>query len=218
MTEPIILGKAKLYKMDCMELLKNTPDKFYELAIVDPPYGIDIGNALPMSKTSKQDHIKKDWDKSIPNDDYFLELERVSKNQIIWGANYFVEYIKPSMGWIFWDKDNHKFILSDGELAYSSFNKKLTVFKRFANLDRGFLADHDVFHPTTKPVKLYEWLLTNYAKQGDKILDTHLGSMSSVIACHNLGFEITGCELDKDYFEAGIKRVQSAMAQTRLFA
>lgn len=218
MNNPTIIGSATLYQMDCMELLANTPDKFYDLAIVDPPYGINQGNAKPMSKTSKQDHLMKDWDLERPTNEYFIELKRVSKNQIIWGANYYPEFLTASMGWIFWDKDNHKFTLSDGELAYSSFNKKLTVFKRFANLDRGFLAKDGHIHPTQKPIKLYEWLLKNYAKQGDKILDTHLGSMSSVIAALNMGFEITGCELDVDYFNAGVARVKQSQAQDKLFA
>jgi len=193
-----------------MELLKNTPDKFYELAIVDPPYG--IGRSGRPKSTSRHGGHKgfedKGWDVATPTIEYFNEIKRVSKNQIIWGANYYPQYLKSSSGWILWDK-GQRIDQADGEIAFSSFNKALRIF----TLNRVSLQIEGTIHPTQKPIKLYEWLLTNYAKQGDKILDTHLGSMSSVIACHNLGFEITGCELDKDYFEAGIKRVQSAMAQ-----
>jgi len=218
MNEPVIIGKAKLYNMDCMELLKNTPDKFYELAIVDPPYGINlanmnmgIGKSPKSSKAENRKWEKKDWDSSVPTMEYFNELSRISKNQIIWGGNYFE--IGSCKHYVIWDKQIPEGLsFSDCEMAWTSFDKAPRFFRYSAYKDK-----QEKFHPTQKPVKLYEWLLTNYAKPNDKILDTHLGSMSSVIACHNLGFEITGCELDKDYFEAGIKRVKSAMAQTRLF-
>jgi site-specific DNA-methyltransferase (adenine-specific) len=146
-----------------------------------------------------------------------LELFRVSNNQIIWGANYFTKYLPGSMGWIFWDKDNHKFSLSDGELAFTSFSKKLTVFKRFANLDRGFLCPDMTIHPTQKPVKLYQWLLANYAKPGQRILDTHLGSGSSAIAAHYFGVDFVGIELDADYYKAACERFKNATAQVSLF-
>jgi len=206
----------ELLNCDCMDYMATLPDKAFDLAIVDPPYGINQGNAKPMSKTSKQDHIMKDWDLYKPDRLYFIELERVSKNRIIWGANYFTEFLPASMGWIFWDKDNHKFTLSDGELAYTSFKKKLTVFKRFANKDRGFLCPDMHIHPTQKPVKLYDWLLHNYAKPGQRILDTHLGSGSSAIAAHYYGVDFVGCELDEDYFNAAKNRFELATAQTSL--
>lgn len=217
----ITIGKATIHNMDCMELLKATPDKFYDLALVDPPYGIGIDgqketvNKERNPKQNRKHHLTKNWDSSIPNADYFSELERVSKNQIIWGANYFVSHLKlAKKGWIFWFKGQEGLTMSDGELAYSSFDKPT----RQVNINRVELLKDGTIHPTQKPVKLYEWLLTNYAKPGDKILDTHLGSMSSVIACLNLGYEITGCELDKDYFEAGIKRVEQSQKQQRMFA
>ena len=221
------IGKATIYNMDCMTLLKETPDKFYDLAIVDPPYGINAaetfggeqrksGNGAAM-KTAFE---KKDWDLAIPQKDYFDELRRVSKNQIIWGANYMTTYLPPSMGWIVWDKDNGTTKFSDCELAYSSFERALRKFKYMWNgmLQENMKNKETKIHPTQKPVQLYEWLLTNYAKQGDKILDTHLGSGSHAIACNNLGFELTACELDKDYYEASIKRIKQATAQERLFA
>jgi site-specific DNA-methyltransferase (adenine-specific) len=227
----VILGKAELHNEDCMELMAKYPDGYFELAIVDPPYGIDAdkkqNNAAEQrikadgkSKAGRGWKLYKntDWDSAIPNDDYWKELKRVSKNQIVWGGNYMTEFLPPSMGWILWNKEQRDFSLADGELAWTSFQKALRIF----DYSRGSaMSDNQKnggrFHPTQKPVKLYEWLLTNYANQGDKILDTHLGSMSSVIACHNLGFEIVGSELDKDYFYAGIERVKKAMSQQRLF-
>jgi len=193
-----------------MELLKQTPDKFYDLAIVDPPYGVGMdGN----NNWSGSKHEKKDWDKSAPNDDYFLELQRTSKNQIVWGANHFMEKIKKgSPCWIIWDKKNDGFSFADAELAYTSFKTAV----RFFRYHRGEQTDIRI-HPTQKPVKLYEWLLTNYAKPGDKILDTHLGSGSHAIACNNLGFELVGCELDSDYFKAACERIKREAQQERLF-
>jgi site-specific DNA-methyltransferase (adenine-specific) len=217
MIEPVIIGKAALYNMDCMELLKATPDKFYDLACVDPPYGIDASN-MTMGKGSANDlgiHKRKDWDKAIPSIEYFNELFRVSKNQIIWGGNYFFEYLGNTRCCLIWDKLDYNSDFAAFELAWTSFNKNCKTFQRARSSEGDSTGK---IHPTQKPVKLYEWLLTNYAKAGDKILDTHGGSMSSVIACLNLGFEITACELDKDYFDASVKRITQATAQERLFA
>jgi len=213
----IKLGKAELHNADCMELMAQYPDNYFELAIVDPPYGIKRdGQVETFTKNPKHKRklfVGKGWDSKTPDIDYFYQLERVTKNRIIWGANYYPQYLKSSMGWVFWDK-GQDLSMSDGELAYTSFQKAL----RRIVINRGqLMLEGGTIHPTQKPVKLYEWLLTNYAKQGDKILDTHLGSMSSVIACHNLGFEIVGSELDADYFEAGVERVKKAMSQQRLF-
>ena len=226
MDNTITIGKATIHNMDCMDLLKSTPDKFYDLAIVDPPYGIDVGNdaragmSFRKSATIRKDYSKKDWDKSVPNEDYFLEIFRVSKNQIIWGVNYY-PYSILAGGRIFWDKQTAEdYTNGDGELAYCS---KIKSVKKFVFAWNGMIQGdmknkEQRIHPTQKPVKLYEWLLTNCAKQGDKILDTHLGSGSHAIACNNLGFELTACELDKDYYEASIKRIKQAAAQERLFA
>jgi site-specific DNA-methyltransferase (adenine-specific) len=161
-------------------------------------------------------HKRSEWDNEIPTQEYFKELFRVSVNQIIWGGNYMVEYLKPSMGWIFWDKMQRDFSTSDGELAYTSFQKKLKVI----DLSRGkALADNggSTIHPTQKPVQLYRWLLQNYAKPGDNILDTHGGSMSIAIACDMEGFDLDICEIDKDYFDAGVKRFNNYKLQLNLF-
>jgi site-specific DNA-methyltransferase (adenine-specific) len=220
---PVSIGKATLYNMDCMELLKATPDKFYDLAIVDPPYGINVsktGNVGGNKLAKAKDYGAKQWDAFSPDSDYFLELQRVSKNQVVWGANHFMEKInKGSPCWIVWDKDNSG-NFADCELAFTSFKTAARLFKYTWNgmLQGDMKNKESRIHPTQKPVKLYEWLLTNYAKQGDKILDTHLGSGSHAIATNNLGFELTACELDKDYFEASVKRIKQAAAQERLFA
>lgn len=222
----IKLGKAELHNVDCMELMKSYPDNYFDLAIVDIPYGINAGNTFAGDKRKsgngaalKSAFEKKDWDNETPSYEYFLQLFRVSKNQIIWGSNYVSNYLPPSMGWVVWDKDNGTTKFSDCELAFTSFDVALRKFTYTWNgMIQGDMKNKEQrIHPTQKPVKLYEWLLTNYAKQGDKILDTHLGSMSSVIACHNLGFEIVGSELDKDYFDAGVERVKKSMQQVRLF-
>jgi site-specific DNA-methyltransferase (adenine-specific) len=207
--------KITITNEDCMELLKRTPDKFYDLAIVDPPYGIGFDNKI-------RDKKLKNWDNEIPKDKYFKELFRISKNQIIWGGNYFpILWINGCKSFIFWDKDPSVNTYSDGELAWTSFN---TPSKRFYYAWNG-LADgikgrnkiQKTIHPTQKPVALYKWLLHKYAKEGDKILDTHLGSGSIAIACHDYGFDLTACELDKEYYEQAIKRIKRHVAQQRLF-
>lgn len=200
-----------VHLIDNMEFMATVPDKYYELAIVDPPYGIDRGETF--GGKNWKDYEKKDWDKLPPPGEYFTELKRVSKNRIVWGANYYPIHLDASMGWIFWDK-GQDLTMSDGELAFSSFDKALrrVVINRCFNGEFGGL-----LHPTQKPVKLYRWLLKNYAKEGDKILDTHGGSMSSAIACHQMGFDLTLCELDKDYYEAGVKRFREQTMQQSLF-
>lgn len=202
-----------IYNQDCMEAMKDMSDNQFDLAIVDPPYGINAGSKTYGKRKIK--HTKKDWDKETPKDLFFEELFRVSKKQIIWGGNYFK--LPLTNGWIVWDKDRKKeTTFSDGEMAWTNFLNLLKITK--IKYD-GFLgADPDGrIHPTQKPVKLYEWLLMNYAKEGDTILDTHLGSGSIAIACHNLGFDLTGYEIDKEYFEAAKKRIEQHKQQTRLF-
>lgn len=221
------MPNIELLNIDCIEYMKTVPDKHFELAIVDPPYGINhseiagkqSGTKYGNAAAVKREYTIKDWDKQIPPTEYFLELNRVSKNQIIWGANYMTEHLPPSMGWVFWDKDNGTNGFSDGELAYTSFEKGLRKVKITWN----GMIQHDMknkeqrIHPTQKPVALYKWLLTNYAKKGDKILDTHGGSMSIAIACHDYGFDLTLCELDKDYYDAGVKRYNNHIMQQKLF-
>jgi site-specific DNA-methyltransferase (adenine-specific) len=208
--------KSFAVNSDCMEGLKWFPDKFFELAIVDPPYG--IGRDGSVRTTSKHGgrkaHAFKGWDNTTPDQKYFDELFRVSKNQIIWGANYFTGFLPPSMGWIFWDK-GQRICNSDGELAFSSFDCALRVVTY--NRVELLLEPGETIHPTQKPIKLYKWLLKNYAKPGDKILDTHMGSQSSRIAAFDMGFDFWGYELDKDYFEAGCKRFEQHKAQLKLF-
>jgi site-specific DNA-methyltransferase (adenine-specific) len=213
--------KNKVFNMNCIEGMKQYPDNYFELAIVDPPYGIGMDGQIGGNKLAKATkHIKKQWDNAIPNKNYFNELIRVSKHQIIWGANHFIENIPSSNSscWIVWDKENSG-NFADCELAYTNFK---TSVRKFSFMWNGMLQGdmknkENRIHPTQKPVKLYKWLLTNYAKEGDKILDTHLGSGSSRIAAYDLGFEFTGFELDKDYFEASEKRFKQHIAQLTLF-
>ena len=207
-----------LHNKDCMEALEKMQDNQFDLAIVDPPYGLGISGQKENKKGKKSDrkfHKEKEWDNEIPSKEYFTQLQRVSNNQIIWGANYFVEHLtKGTKGWIVWDKKQYGLTMSDCELAYSSFQKPTRVFLQ----NRVILQQEgNTIHPTQKPVKLYEWLLMNYAKEGDKILDTHLGSGSIAIACHNLGFDLEGYELDKEYFEAAKKRLKQHQQQMKLF-
>jgi site-specific DNA-methyltransferase (adenine-specific) len=204
---------------DCMELLSRTPDKFYEIAIVDPPYGINIssvgGYYHVKGKGEANPHTKKDWDSGIPTEEYWQELFRVSKNQIVWGGNYMTEFLSPSRCWIFWDKMKFVDNYADGELAWTSFDRNT---KKVEIQHHGFLTkDGKSIHPTQKPVALYKWLLHNYAKEGDKILDTHLGSGSIAIACHDYKFNLTACELDKEYYDKAVRRVKDHVAQLTLF-
>jgi len=215
-----------LFNQDCMEAMKEMEDNQFDLAIVDPPYGLGMKNYVVEKQhlrkkkrkinTNKQIRKKnkiKQWDESIPSEEYFNELKRVSINQIIWGGNYFTDYLKPTKSWVFWYKGQQGLTMSDGELAWSSF-KKVT---RMVEFHRCNIWNENPIHPTQKPVKLYEWLLINYAKEGDKILDTHLGSGSIAIACHNLGFDLTGYEIDQEYFSAAVKRYQQHKNQLRIF-
>lgn len=206
MKQPISIVENR----DCMEAMKEFPDKFFELAVVDPPYGIgyDGARVSTSSHGGRKAYEFKGWDSAIPDEDYFLELFRVSKNQIIWGGNYFTKYLPSSMGWIFWDK-GQRICNSDGELAYTSFERALRVYE----LNRVALQIEGTIHPTQKPQKLYKWVLQNYAQSGDKILDTHLGSGSSRIAAYKMGFDFWGYEIDKDYFQAQEKRFKTAIAE-----
>jgi len=206
---------------DCMDLMARYPDKYFDLAIVDPPYGIGEDGKSNHSRdrvAKSKKYTPKGWDKERPNTQYFEELKRVSKNQIIWGANHFGN-MPPSSCWIVWDKKNGESDFSDCELAYASFKTAVRMFTFRWNgmLQQDMKNKEDRIHPTQKPVALYKWLLHNYAKPGDKILDTHLGSGSIAIACHDYGYDLTACELDKEYFEAAMKRIATHTAQTKLF-
>jgi site-specific DNA-methyltransferase (adenine-specific) len=192
---------------DNMELMARYPDKYFDLAIVDPPYGIGIS-----SNPVRQQHKKKNWDNEIPLEKYFNELKRVSKNYIIWGGNYFIDYLNNSQGFIIWDKKQpENFSLAMAEFAYSSIQSPAKIFRY------SVLTEQNKIHPTQKPVALYKWLLDKYAKPTDKILDTHLGSGSIAIACHDYKFDLTACELDKEYFDKAMQRINNHTAQQKLF-
>lgn len=206
------------YNMDCMDYMRTLSDKAFDLAVVDPPYGINMdGQHLSVSRKGKiyrKAHEKKEWDNHIPPNTYFRELERVSKNQIIWGGNYFVSELQQNhKGWLVWYKDQQDLTMSDCELAYSTFDKPTRVFvaSRFILAKEG-----GTIHPTQKPVALYTWIFNRYAKLGDKILDTHMGSGSSRIAAYDLGLDFVGCELDPDYFAAAEKRFEAYASQMRI--
>ena len=197
------IGNITLYNADCMEVMKTFKDKQFDLAIVDPPYGIGMsGGLLGNSKINYKNFSGND--ENIPNKLYFDELFRISQNQIIWGGNYMIKHLFPTSCFIVWDKvQPEKFSMAMCELAWSSFNSPAKIFKK-----RIVGADKDGrIHPTQKPVQLYEWILKNYAKEGDRILDTHFGSLSIGIACEKLGFELTAIELDKDYYQMAKKRL-----------
>jgi site-specific DNA-methyltransferase (adenine-specific) len=212
-----VMPASQVFNADCMEVMSRYPNKYFDLAVVDPPYGIGrSGQTETFTKNPKhkRKHFKdKGWDCNPPGHQYWEELFRVSKNQIVWGANYFTKYLPASMGWIFWDK-GQDLSMSDGELAFTSFDKALRRIK----INRGqLMVEGGTLHPTQKPVKPYDWIYLNYAKVGDKILDTHLGSQSSRIAAHKAGLDFVGCEIDQEYFEDGNKRFKNYVSQLRLF-
>ena len=220
----------KITNEDNMELMARYEDNYFDLAIVDPPYGIGVnkgGHTLAGNGNFKggnfnvkaTQYVGGEWDNERPNKEYFFELLRVSKNVIIWGGNYFSDLLPSSSCWIVWDKDNGTSYQADCELAYTNFNTAVRKYKfRWWGLLQEDMKNKEIrIHPTQKPVKLYEWLLMNYAKDGFRILDTHLGSGSIAIACHNLGYDLTACELDKEYYDAAIKRIEQHKAQQRLF-
>ena len=205
--------------MDCMEGMKKMPDKFIDLCIVDPPYGIKRDKGFEgfggFGKPIPRTRYNGEWDSSKPDKIYFDELIRVSKHQIIFGGNFFTNHLPQNNHWIFWDKMNTMPTFGDGELAYTSFNRNSV--KQITLEYNGLLGkEPNRIHPTQKPVALYKWLLKNYAKQGDLILDTHVGSASSLIACEDMGFEYVAYELDKDYYEAAQKRLKQYRSQLKL--
>jgi len=213
----------KLYNQDCMEALKLMKDDQFDLALVDPPYGIGESGKTNKSRgklATAKDYGNKKWDRSAPPKEFFDELRRVSKNQIVFGANHFISKLPyDSSCWIVWDKNNGKTDFADSELAWTSFK---TAVRNFKFTWQGMIQEdmknkQKRIHPTEKPYELYQWLLQNYAKEGDTILDTHGGSMSSVLACINLGFDMTCYEIDSEYYEAGKERILKHMAQLDLF-
>ena len=234
-TEPAIgfipcyrLPFLSLFHADCMEIMKQYPDKYFDLAIVDPPYGIDINNQSQGKGggvARKIDYTKKNWDKSAPEIIYFNELRRVSKNQIVWGANHFISRLPfDSSCWIVWDKDNGETDFADCELAWTSFKTAVRRFKwtwggmRQQNMKN----KEERIHPTQKPIALYEWILQNYASEGNLILDTHFGSGSIALAIYKvnrldkMNLHLTACEIDKEYIDKAIKRISESIKQGTL--
>lgn len=238
-----ITEKIRVYNCDCMELLINTPDKFYDLAIVDLPYGIGASkpskkpeyviqkNGSKLRVRTSNSYTPKDWDFKLSSEEYFKELFRVSKKQIVFGGNYY----GLTGGYLVWDKLNGETDQFGCELAWLSFTNRTDIVRYlWSGMFQGTTANIEVhkaniqqgnkslnekrIHPTQKPVSVYKWILDKYAKKGEKILDTHLGSMSIAISCHDYGFDFTGCEIDEEYFDKGIKRLQNHVSQQRIFA
>lgn len=216
-----------LYNEDCLQAMRKMETDQYDLAIVDPPYGINASNKSFMRTGIQRGNSKcvsglyksSNWDHTKPSKEYFLELLRVSKNQVIWGGNYFIEYLHNTSCILVWDKKNGKNLYSDCEMAWGSFKSaaKMFSYKWHGMLQENMKNKEKRIHPTQKPVALYAWILNNYAKEGDKILDTHLGSGSIAIACHDMGFSLDGYELDTDYYKAACKRLKEHQRQLKLF-
>lgn len=210
----------ELLNVDCIEYMKTVPDKHFDLAIVDPPYGLDwAGTGFKKKNIQERNLVKvQEWEASPPDESYFNELKRVSKEQIIWGGNYFLDYLGFCKVPLIWDKGTGDNTFADGELGWTSFKTgTLRIFRHqwcgaFKDSERGIKAQH----PTQKPIALYRWCLHRFAKEGMKILDTHGGSMSSAIACHGMGFDMVLCEIDKQYYDAGVKRYNDAIKQLKL--
>jgi len=204
----------KLLNIDCMEYMSTVPEKYFDLAIVDPPYGLgdrlSNGGGKRKDDTSRLLYVNKDWD-ILPTKQYWKELFRVSKNQVVFGANYFLEYLPNTRGFVCWDKNQAMPTLSACELVWTSLDKPAKIMKKSST-------DLDRFHPTQKPIYVYKFMF-EYCKtqKGDKILDTHLGSGSIAIACHDYGFDLTACELDKEYFDKAMQRINNHVAQQKLF-
>jgi len=196
---------------DCMDGMCDKPDNYYDLAIVDPPYGIGAG------EFGWGDKISKGWDSDRPKQEYFNELFRMARDVFIFGANYFIDYLKPSKNIVIWDKENGKSFANDGEMIWTTKGTGFRIYREFwiSNMIRP--KNMPRIHPTQKPIDLYCWMLTNYAKPGDTILDTHVGSGSSRIACHDMGFDFEGWEIDADYWRAQEDRYKKHIQQSELF-
>jgi site-specific DNA-methyltransferase (adenine-specific) len=212
-----LTDKIELTNEDNMELMARYPDNYFDLAIVDPPYGIGAAQGVGLYSRKKFQSKGKKWDNETPTKNYFDELFRVSKNQIICGANYFNEYLYSTKSFICWVKNNPAPNFAEAEYLWTSFNINGKVYDSGKQIQHQIMWEGGSIHPTQKPVALYKWLLDKYAKEGEKILDTHLGSGSIAIACHEYGFELTACELDTEYFEKAVERIKNHVAQQKLF-
>ena len=218
------------YNADCMEHLKDFPDKFFDLAIVDPPYGINVFRTANETRSAraKSKAYKKyaGGDMNAPDPEYFRQLQRISRNQIIFGANHFIDNIAAGYSggvaspcWIVWDKENGQNDFADCELAFTSFSTAVRIFRfRWAGMLQGDMKNKEIrIHPTQKPVALYDWIFSNYTQRGQKIIDTHVGSGSSLIAAHKHGLQFVGFELDPDYYKAAAERYDRETAQLSIF-
>ena len=221
LTIPRVIGSLSFFNADNLEIMRGFKDKEFDLAIVDPPYGLGIDGQKGDVKRGVQirkAHSFKGWDNAIPTAEYFTELKRVSKNQIIWGGNYFTEFLQPTKAWIFWYKGQQDLTMSDGEMAWTSMDK----VTRMVNIHRMHIWQEKPIHPTQKPVKLYDWILDKYATEGDLILDTHLGSGSIAIAVEKanrldkMNLQFVGIEIDKEYYEAALNRIEQYCRQGTL--
>ena len=221
-----ITDKITITNEDNMELMARYPDNYFDLAICDPPYGINEGKRKSYHKNALTKYKSKQWDSEIPTAEYFTELFRVSKNQIIWGGNYFTEHLPICKKWIIWDKKQPEGIdQAMFKMAFNSNSKiQAKIYRQSAQSNSNKVANNRMLaqqyiriHPTQKPILLYKWLLDKYAKEGDKIIDTHLGSGSIAIACHDYGFELTACELDSEYYEKAIERIKNHVSQLTMF-
>jgi site-specific DNA-methyltransferase (adenine-specific) len=218
----LAMEKIKLINTDCVAFMKECEDKHFDLAIVDPPYGLNFGAFNRTNKDSNGNRYKAnkyhnaDWDKETPTDEYWEQLFRVSKNQIVWGGNYFP--LPPTQCFIFWYKQNPVANFSDGELAWTSFNKPALCFdyRYYGNLE-GKTSASEKIHPTQKPIQLYKWILEKFATPKTKILDTHLGSGSIAIAAHYFGCELTATEINATYYEKALKRFKEQTCQATMF-
>ena len=201
------MSEINFFNVDCVEFMKSKPDNYYDLAIVDPPYGISIEN----SGTHFKKYKSKGWDNEIPSEEYFNQLKRISKNQIIWGGNYFLDYLSNTKCMIVWDKKiAEKMSFAMCEIAWTSLNKGAKIYNKIA-------AQDNRIHPTQKPIDLYRWLLQNYAEAGFKIIDTHGGSFTHAIACDMEGFDLDICEIDSEYYKNGVNEFQQYKRQGVLF-
>ena len=208
---------SEVFNEDCIQVMKRYPDKFFDLSVVDPPYGNNLsgGRSAKNGWNNKIDWNKcnKGWNLEIPTPEYFAELQRVSKNQIVWGGNYFANMLPNSECWLIWDKGQRDFSLADGEMAWASFDKAM----RIHTLHRAVANQENKMHPTQKPVKLYDWIFSKFASKGDLILDTHLGSGSIAIACHKMKRKLIGYEIDAEYYQNACKRFEEQTRQTALW-
>lgn len=211
------MSKIQITNECNIELMKRYEDNYFDLAIVDPPYGINASKGVGKYSLRKYGNTDKKWDNETPSQDYWNELFRVSKNQIVCGANYFMEFLYSTKSFICWVKNNPAPTFAQAELLWTSFDINGKVYDSGKQIIHQIQKDGGSIHPTQKPICLYEWLLINYAEKGNKILDTHLGSGSIALACHNLGYELTACELDTEYYNNALKRLKNHQAQLTMF-